>query len=143
MSVNTQLTVAVHVLCLLAGGDGQPMTSEWIASSVGTNPVVIRRVLGKLRIAGLVRSRGGAKGGWELLEPPARISLRRVLEATAPGPLLALHRDSPNPNCEIGGGVQRALKQFYGAAEEALRAKLGGVSITEVLESIRRRPPLP
>jgi len=137
VSVNTQLTVGTHVLCLLAESAGQPMTSEYIAGSVNTNPVVIRRVLGHLRKAGIVRSRGGAKGGWELTQPADKITLRAVLEATTTARFLAMHRDAPNPNCDIGAAVQRALRGYYDAAEEALKASLGSVTIAQVLDSIR------
>jgi Rrf2 family protein len=139
MNGNTRLSVGAHVLSLLAGNQGgAPLTSEYIAGSVNTNPVVIRRVLGRLKKAGMVTSRGGAKGGWELIRPAASITLRSVLDATErAAPLLAMHRDAPNPNCEIGAGVQRALRGYYDAAEEALKASLGSVTIAQLLEDIR------
>jgi DNA-binding IscR family transcriptional regulator len=65
--VNCRFTVAIHVLCLLAAQHPQPLTSEFIAGSVNTNPVVIRRLLGSLRRAGLVKSQPGVSGGWELV----------------------------------------------------------------------------
>jgi Rrf2 family protein len=142
MSVNTQLTVGVHVLCLLAGSPGQPVTSEHIAGSVNTNPVVIRRVLGRLRKAGMVRSRGGAKGGWELIQPATSITLRTVMEATGPFGLLGMHRDAPNPKCDIGAGVQQVLRGVYDKAETALRESLGRVTIADVLGAIREAPAL-
>jgi DNA-binding IscR family transcriptional regulator len=89
----------------------------------------------------MVRSRGGAKGGWELIRPASSITLRMILEATGAPRLLAMHRDAPNPNCEVGAGVRRALRGYYDAAEEALRASLGGVTVAQVLESIRGNRP--
>ena len=44
--VNSRFTVSIHVLCLLASKRREPLTSEYIAGSVNTNPVVIRRLLG-------------------------------------------------------------------------------------------------
>ena len=137
MAVNTQLTVGIHVLCLLAGSPGQPLTSEYIAGSVNTNPVVIRRVLGRLRNAHFVKSRGGAKGGWELIQPASSITLRAVLDATGPIELLAMRRDDLNPNCDVGAKVQRALRGVYHRAENALRETLGAVTIGDVLQEIR------
>ncbi|OQC68483.1 MAG: putative HTH-type transcriptional regulator YwnA [Verrucomicrobia bacterium ADurb.Bin006] len=80
--INSRFTVAIHVLCLLAHSQGQALTSEYIAGSVNTNPVVIRRLLAALRRAGLVRLRIpmksdtdhshptgiGEKNGWKLDE---------------------------------------------------------------------------
>jgi len=62
--VNCRFTVAIHVLCLLAALHPKPVTSEFIAGSVNTNPVVIRRILAALRRAGLVKSQPGVSGGW-------------------------------------------------------------------------------
>ncbi len=72
---NSRLSVAVHILALLALNKGQPLTSDYIARSVNTNPVVIRRLLGRLRRIGLVRSQGGIGGGWDLVRGADLISL--------------------------------------------------------------------
>ena len=66
MNNSTRFAVAVHTLTLILQGQGEPVTSEAIAGSVNTNPVVIRRVLGALRGADLVLSQGGNGGGWRL-----------------------------------------------------------------------------
>ena len=56
MNTNQQFAVSVHILTVLAASSGQVVTSEYIAESVDTNPVVIRRVMGHLREHGLVES---------------------------------------------------------------------------------------
>ncbi|HEU0122373.1 MAG TPA: Rrf2 family transcriptional regulator [Bryobacteraceae bacterium] len=138
MNADTQLTVGIHILCLLASQPGERITSEWIAGSVNTNPVVVRRTLGKLRRAGLVRSANGKGGGWELLRPPESISLRELFALLRTAPVLAMHRDAPNPQCPIGAGIQRALPGYYRQAEEALASSLGTVTIADVLGSVLR-----
>ena len=66
MSTNSRFTIAIHVLTLLARSRAEPVTSEYIAASVNTNPVVIRRALAGLRAARLVSSQvaTAAAGGW-------------------------------------------------------------------------------
>ncbi|MGB3569491.1 MAG: Rrf2 family transcriptional regulator, partial [Priestia megaterium] len=49
MKISSRFTVAVHILSLIKVDSSHPSTSEWIASSVNTNPVVIRRVIGMLK----------------------------------------------------------------------------------------------
>ena len=59
---NTQFALAVHVLTMLAALPRELRNSEEMAGSAGSNPVHIRRVLGRLRAAGLVASRSGRTG---------------------------------------------------------------------------------
>src|SRR6476619_2527243 len=70
--LSSKLTVGVHILTLLASSPGESLTSEYIAGSVHTNPVVILRLLGLLREAGIVESQGGLGGGWRLKRPAGR-----------------------------------------------------------------------
>lgn len=59
MKISSRFTVAVHILSLLALEKNAHCTSEWIAGSVNTNPVVVRRVIGQLKKAGFVQVRPG------------------------------------------------------------------------------------
>ena len=77
--LSSKLSVGVHILTLLAIKAGEPMTSAFIACSVNTNPVVIRRLLGLFREAGFVESKNGAGGGWLLVRDPKKITLVDVL----------------------------------------------------------------
>ena len=60
--MNSQLTIAVHILAVLANREGQgAVTSEEIAEGFSTNPVVIRRVMSLLKKAELVSLEGQPK----------------------------------------------------------------------------------
>ncbi len=99
MAANSRLTIATHALAWLALAQrrGQEvLTSEQVAASVNTNPVIIRRSLGDLRRAGLVEVRHGAGAGWSLARGPEEITLLEVHDAvgaqrrsacTAPSPI--------------------------------------------------------
>lgn len=133
MNQNTQLTTGIHILCLLSLDPAQPLTSEYIAGSVNTHPVAIRRTLGQLRRAGLVTSRPGSGGGWVLHRAAQHITLRDVLEAVGAGSFLPYHHRDPNPACEVGANIQKALRSYYDHAEEALRKELERTTIQQVL----------
>ncbi|TXJ79227.1 Rrf2 family transcriptional regulator [Streptomyces lavendulae] len=139
MSANSRLTVATHVLVwmeLYRRQGGTVATSEQIAESVNTNPVVIRRLLGDLRKAGLVSSRRGAGAGWVLARDPAQISLLEVYDAVEPGALFALHRALPNQECPVGRGIQPVMQEVYDQAEAAVRQELGKSTLADVLRGV-------
>jgi len=136
MAANSRLTIAVHALAWLALAQHrgrQQLTSDQVAASVNTNPVIIRRSLGDLRRAGLVSVRRGAGPGWSLARRPEDITVLDVYDAVESPPLFALHHAEPNLECPVGRGIRPALHGVYAGAEQALRAELGGTSISDVL----------
>ena len=131
------MTVAIHVLSYLTSAERRRrghVTSHEIASSVNTNPVVIRRILGLLREAGLARSHRGTHAGWTLARPPSALTLLDVYQAVEEGPIFGLHASTPNQACPIGRGLPPALHEVYGAIEDKVRRELARTTIEQVLE---------
>ncbi len=139
MMTSSRFAVATHVLTLLSQGGTEPLTSEYIASSVNTNPVVIRRVMGELRAAGLVTAQGGNGGGWRLAADPMTITLRDVYRAVEDEALFPLHHRPPNPNCPVGRHIQHALSGHFLAATRAMEDELARATIADVREEILAR----
>ena len=108
--------------------------SDQIAGSVNTNPVFIRRILGRLHKAHLVNVQHGTSADWTLAQPPEKISLLEVYQAVQQQPLFELHHALPNQGCPIGRGIQPALKCFYNDAEAAMKQQFAQVSVADVLD---------
>jgi DNA-binding IscR family transcriptional regulator len=121
---------------LLATLRPRPLTSAFIAGSVNTNPVVIRRVLAALRKAGLVKSQPGARGGWELLARPQDITLGSLYQLMRPGPVFAMHSQPPNLLCPVGRNIQRGLRAHYQRAQAALEVELDRTTLADVLKDV-------
>ena len=136
MAANSRLTVGVHALAWMALAQRQGrevLTSDQVAASVNTNPVIIRRCLGDLRRAGLVRVRHGAGAGWSLARPAGQITLLEVHDAVVQESPFGLHHAEPNLGCPVGRGIRPALSRVYGGIDQALRRELAAVSVADVL----------
>src|SRR4029077_9693651 len=120
MAANSRMTIAIHVLAGMALDQRrghEVLTSDQVAASVNTNPVIIRRCLGDLRRAGLVDVRHGAGSGWSLVRVPGQITLLEVYAAGGPEPPFGLHHSEPNLECPVGNGIRPALSQVYDGIE--------------------------
>jgi len=143
VAANSRLTVGVHALAWMALAQRQGrdvLTSDQVAASVNTNPVIIRRCLGDLRRAGLVRVRHGAGAGWSLARPAEEITLLQVHDAVGQEPPFGLHHAEPNLECPVGRGIRPALSRVYGGIDQALRRELAAVSVADVLRETLEEP---
>lgn len=137
MTGNARFGVAVHILVMLALFD-QPQNSARVAESVDTNPVVIRRILGLLQRAGLVRGRTGPGGGFRLARAAQAVTLEQVFRAVeADGAAPPAHR--PNRKCPVGRNVSTVLASIGRRAERAFLATLAGQTLADTASQVRRR----
>lgn len=136
MGRNCRFTAAVHVCAVLANHPDEDVTSDYVAASLNTNPVVVRRLLAGLGAAGLVHAKRGSAGGYRLARHPEAIDLAAIASAVDDdeGPHFA--PNPPNPACIVGRGIQPALSEFLARAEAARRAELARVSLAEVMERV-------
>lgn len=133
--INSRLAVAVHILALISSSEEQPMSSEIIAGSVNTNPVVIRRLTGLLRKAGLLKTQAGRTGAILTLKPED-ITLLMIYRAVEPKEDLFMIHESPNPNCPIGREIQGALETTFSRAQQALEAELAAETLADVVHRL-------
>lgn len=140
MKISSRFSIAVHILSLLSIESSAHCTSEWIAGSVNTNPVVIRRVLGLLKKAGLVHVRAGA-GGASLAKELDQITLLeiyRAVDVVEEGQLFHIH-EQPNPSCPVGANIQFVLELILNRAQNAMEEILGGVKMSELVKNLRQQ----
>jgi DNA-binding IscR family transcriptional regulator len=136
--VATRFAVAVHILLLLATAPGGQLTSGRLAESVGTNPVVIRRLAGQLARAGLIRIRRGP-GGAELAKAPEAITLGQIWQAMRRKglPLLPVHRGTTRAETGPAGPIPSLLRQAFDSAEAAMEADLAQVTLANLREQLQ------
>ena len=128
--------MAVHVLAMLAKSREANVKSEYLAGSVNTNAVVIRRLLGQLAHANLVVSQTGASGGTRLPRCPNEITLSEVYRAVACGDVFALHAKSPDKDCPVGKNIEAVLCRLQKDIDRTIGEKLSQYTLLNVFEMI-------
>ncbi len=129
--------MSVHVLTVLAYKEGDHVSSEFLAASVNTHPVIIRRLLLSLQAAKLVETRKGAGLGSRLSRSPRRINLAEVYRAVKTPSPLALACRKPNGLCPVGHHISAVLKQVCASAQNALERDLARTTLASILASIK------
>lgn len=142
MASSCRFAFAVHVLAVLAlRRESGGACSDLLAGSVNTNPVIIRRLLTRLRHAGLVTTQKGACGGAALAAAPEEISLAAVYRAVEAGASFSQHPQRPNPRCPVGAGIGRVLEEIFSSAQTALEDALARRSLADVLAAMAEETP--
>lgn len=142
MRINTRLAVAIHILSLIELNNYKdiPNTSENLALSVGTNPVVVRRIIAMLKRANLVDVRAGV-GGASLLHNPKDITLLDVynaLRAEDDAALFGKHETS-NRNCYVGAYILDVIDEPLYQAQKAMEDKLESYSVYDAIAPIAEK----
>lgn len=125
------------VIDLFSGAE--KTTSEFIAASVGVNPVIIRRTLQSLKAAGLVNVKAGS-GGAELAKPLSDTTLLEVFFAVdaVDGEMFGFHSD-PNPACPVGRNIHAVLDGYLLSAQTAFERELAAVTLDKLDASLRQK----
>jgi Rrf2 family protein len=134
--MNGHFPIALHILGFLASRKGEPLTSDVLARTYGTSPVVLRRVLARLQRAGLVETQRGVGGGSLLARDPATITLRDAYAAVADETGI-LTRHPQGCTGQIAPVLASYVNDLLGDAEEAMLARLADVTVASMDIQIR------
>jgi len=138
MKRDSRLSGVLHILLHMAERAG-PVTSEDLSRMMGTNPVVIRRIMAGLRRQGYVRSEKGHGGGWTLSCDLSNVTLRDIYEALGSPSLLAIGNRTEAPGCLVEQAVNAALHQAFHEAESRLLTRFGEVTLSMLSADVHSR----
>lgn len=140
MQISSRFTVAIHTLiCIELFKADNKITSEFIASSVNVNPVVIRRLLQQLKKAGIVQVARGS-GGADTAKPVDQITLLdiyKAVECVDEGGLFHFH-ENPNQLCPVGRNIHAVLDGRLETIQEAMEREMSEVTIQDILRDTKR-----
>ncbi|HEX2746712.1 MAG TPA: Rrf2 family transcriptional regulator [Verrucomicrobiales bacterium] len=136
MAVNTQFSIAVHLLAGLAYRDDRETTSSHLAASVNTSPSFVRRTLAKLSRAGLVVTSTGKSGACRLAKPPAKISLLDIYQAVDAPRAFAIHAYTEREVCPVSCNIKTALERALSKTQTAMETALGKIPLSEIVADV-------
>jgi Rrf2 family protein len=139
MAVNTQFSIAVHLMTALAYSREREMTSAGLAGSINTSPSFVRRILAKLSNAGLVETATGKNGACWLARRPRDISLLEVYQAVEAPKVFALHSYDVHKPCPVSCHIKSALTRVLHRTQASMEASLGKVTLASVLSDLKAK----
>ena len=139
MQITSKFTVAIHTLLAIhTFGKEFKTTSEFIASSVNVNPVVIRRALQSLKAAGLVEFKA-CSGGASIIKELKDITLYDVYTAMECLEVGLFHfHENPNELCPVGKNIHLILDKHLSAAQLAMENELKEVTLADLATDLNR-----
>src|SRR5437868_6803778 len=139
MAVNTQFSIAVHIMAGLACRCEQETTSSELAQSVNTSPSFVRRVLAKLSKAGLVETTTGKTGACRLARDAKDVSLLNIYQAVDAPKAFSIHHYTEQKACYVSCHIKAALDKALNKTQKAMEASLAEISLAQIVSDVKRK----
>ena len=140
MQISSRFTIAIHIFaCMETFGKDCKITSDFLASSINVNPVIIRKILSQLRNAGLIEVARGT-GGTTVARPIDQITFYDVylaVDLLGEGELFHFH-ENPNPDCPVGRNIHAVLDDKLMHIQEAMENEMKKYTIADVAREIEK-----
>ena len=133
MQISSRFTMAIHMFACIDTFADKKMTSEFMAGSIGTNPVIIRKLLQQLKSAGLIEVSRGT-GGVKITRPLEKITfldIYKAVECTPNEELFHFH-ENPNKLCPVGRNIHNILDGKLLTVQQAMEKEMSQITLAGV-----------
>ena len=137
MQISSRFTMAIHMFACIDTFTDRKMTSDFMAASIGTNPVIVRKLLQQLKAAGLIEVSRGT-GGVTITRPLDEITFLDIYKAVecAPDEQLFHFHENPNEQCPVGRNIHRVLDDRLLQVQKAMEAELAKMTLADVKKDV-------
>ena len=129
--MNSDFCVAVHGLVYLKHKNDM-VPSEELAKNICTNPARVRKVMARLKRAGLVQTKEGKVGGYSSVEKAGDITLYRIVDAS-------WRSGDSDMSCLIASGMAEVMNGIYLELNGLCLDKLKQITVGEVEKQLFSR----
>ena len=140
MQIGSRFTIGVHIITAIDYfKDMERVNSEFLAGSIGVNPVIVRTVISQLREAGILQTKRGSSGA-EIAKRLDEIALYDIYKAVGSVDMEGIFHfhEQPNPDCPVGRNIHRVLDQHLIDAQRAMEEKLRTTTLADIVEDTRK-----
>ena len=136
MQISSRFTIALHILtCIEEFKNDYKITSDFLSSSINVNPVVIRRILQKLKSAGIITVARGNVGSIEInkdLKDITFYDVYKAVDCVDDEGLFHFH-ENPNPLCPVGRNIHNVLDKRLDAIQQAMENEMKKSTLADVI----------
>ncbi len=140
MQISSRFTLAIHIIaCIETFKNEYKVTSDFLADSTNVNPVIVRKILGQLKSAGIVEVARGS-GGASLSKPLDKITfldIYKAVECVENGELFHFH-ENPNPKCPVGRNIHTVLDNRLDKVQQAMENELKKITLADIESDIQK-----
>lgn len=134
--MTSEFTVAIHGLVFLHHR-GETVSSEVLAKNICTNPARVRKVMAKLKKAGLVDPKEGAVGGYQFSGQPDRVTLASIADALGERFVCSSwHSGGQDLPCLVASGMADVMDGLYGELDALCRQRLSDITLADIEKKI-------
>ena len=138
MQISSRFTIAIHMLtCMETFKKDYKITSDFLASSINVNPVIIRRILSQLREADIIEVKRGT-GGAMIARPLTDITFLDIyyaVECIEENTLFHFH-ENPSPDCPVGKNIHNILDDKLVRVQKAMERELKAITKADVMDDL-------
>lgn len=128
---NTRLSDLLQILVYLKVHDDEKITSQRLASSLNTNPSLVRSMLVQLRSAGLLES---VKGKPHLAKDLNKVTVYDVYKAIDPTKNLLQVDNNTSQVCSVGVAFPEVLEKHYQEVQKIATEKMKEVTVQQLVD---------
>ena len=140
MQITSKFTIAAHIIAAIDYfKDSEKVTSNFLAGSVGANPVIVRNVMGNLKESGIIAISQG-KSGISLakkLDEVTFYDVYKAVDCVDDEGLFHFH-ENPNINCPVGRNIHSAMDEKLQRVQSIMENELSRITMADVVADVRK-----
>lgn len=140
MQISSRFTLAIHIcIAIDTFKESNKVTSDFLASSTNVNPVIVRKLLGQLKEAGIVEVQRGTGGAYlaKDLKKITFLDIYKAVECVDEEGLFHFH-ENPNPMCPVGGNIHKVMDDKLEDIQSSLEKKLSSHTLWDVKKDLNK-----